>query len=137
MINNKKGFKANIETESFENTDYRKVIYTGAHLQLVLMSLKPGEEIGEEVHATSDQFFRVESGNGNCTINQTVYKVTSGDVIIAPAGSIHNVVNTDTKLDMKIYTIYAGPNHKDGIVRSTKKDADKNEAKFDGKTTEK
>jgi mannose-6-phosphate isomerase-like protein (cupin superfamily) len=136
MTNTKKGFKANIETESFENSDFRRVLYTGAHMQLVLMNLKPGEEIGAEVHEHSDQFFRIESGTGTCTINNTVYPINSGDVIIAPAGSTHNVVNTDTKLDMKIYTIYAIPNHKDGIVRATKKEAALHETKFDGKLTE-
>jgi mannose-6-phosphate isomerase-like protein (cupin superfamily) len=133
---NMKGYKTNIEKDAVENTFYRKVLYTGEHMQLVLMSLKPGEEIGEETHLKSDQFFRFESGTGRCIVNGTVYEVKAGDVVLIPWGAKHNVINTDTKSDLKLYTIYASPNHKDGIVRATKEEAEKNEAKFDGKTTE-
>ena len=131
-----KGFKANIEKDALENDNFRKVLYTGSHLQLVLMSLNPGEEIGEETHLKSDQFFRFESGKGKCIVNGTEYEVGAGDVIVVPSGAKHNVINTDTINDLKLYTIYAAPNHKDGIVRATKKEAEENEAKFDGKTTE-
>lgn len=131
-----KGYTANIEKDAVENGNYRKVLYTGEHMQLVLMSLKPGEEIGEETHLKSDQFFRFESGSGKCTVNGIEYKVKAGDVVLVPSGSKHNVINTDANNDLKLYTIYALPNHKDGIVRTTKEDASKNEAKFDGKTTE-
>ncbi|MBB5638396.1 mannose-6-phosphate isomerase-like protein (cupin superfamily) [Pedobacter cryoconitis] len=132
-----KGFKTDIQKDAIENNSFRKVLYTAKHLQLVLMSLKPGEEIGLETHANSDQFFRFEGGKGKCIINETVYTVKDGDVIIVPAGSKHNVINTDTKKDLKLYTIYAEPQHKDGIIRATKNDAERHEAKFDGKTTEK
>jgi mannose-6-phosphate isomerase-like protein (cupin superfamily) len=132
----KKGFKMNMEKDAVVNNNYRKVLYTGEHMQLVLMSLKPGEEIGDEIHLKSDQFFRFESGKGKCTVNEAVYEVTSGDIVLVPAGAKHNVINTDATTDLKIYTIYALPNHKDGIIRATKKEADEKEAKFDGKLTE-
>jgi mannose-6-phosphate isomerase-like protein (cupin superfamily) len=131
-----KGIKINIEKDALESNNFRKVLYTGEHMQLVLMSLKPGEEIGEETHLKSDQFFRFESGTGKCTVNGTEYNVKAGDVVLVPSGSKHNVINTGTTLDLKLYTIYAMPNHKDGIVRTTKEEATKHEAKFDGKTTE-
>jgi mannose-6-phosphate isomerase-like protein (cupin superfamily) len=131
-----KGFTANIEKDAVENSNFRKVLYTGEHMQLVLMSIKPGEEIGEETHLKSDQFFRFESGTGKCIVNGTEYNVKAGDVVLVPSGSKHNVINTDANNDLKLYTIYALPNHKDGIVRTTKEDASMHEAKFDGKTTE-
>jgi mannose-6-phosphate isomerase-like protein (cupin superfamily) len=131
-----KGFKSNIEKEALANTNFRKVLYTGKHIQLVLMSLKGGEEIGEEIHQNNDQFFRFESGNGKCIINGNEYTVTNGDAIIVPAGAKHNIINTDPAKELKMYTLYAPPQHKEGVVRATKKDAESNEAKFDGKTTE-
>lgn len=131
-----KGFTTNMERDAMENGNFRKVLYTGEHMQLVLMSLKPGEEIGEETHLKSDQFFRFESGIGKCLVNGTVYEVEAGDVVVVPSGAKHNVINTGATSDLKLYTIYALPNHKDGIVRATKEDASKREAKFDGKTTE-
>ncbi|HEK19614.1 MAG: cupin domain-containing protein [Mucilaginibacter sp.] len=131
-----KGFKTDIQRDATDNKNFRKVLYTAKHLQLVLMSLKPGEEIGSETHAKSDQFFRFEGGTGKCIINSTSYTVKDGDVIIIPAGSKHNVINTDAHTDLKLYTIYAIPQHKDGIIRATKKDAEQHEAKFYGKTTE-
>jgi mannose-6-phosphate isomerase-like protein (cupin superfamily) len=133
---NIKGFTANIEKDAAENGNYRKVLYTGEHMQLVLMRLKPGEEIGEETHLKSDQFFRFESGTGKCIVNGKEYDIEAGDVVLVPYGSKHNVINTDASNDLKLYTIYALPNHKDGIVRATKEDAEKHEAKFDGKTSE-
>jgi mannose-6-phosphate isomerase-like protein (cupin superfamily) len=133
---NMKGFTSNIEKDALKNENFRKVLYTAKHLQLVLMSLKPGEEIGEEIHINSDQFFRFESGNGKCIINGNEYLVENGDVIVVPAGSKHNVINTDAKKDLKMYTIYAVPQHKDGLINATKKDAENNDVKFDGKTTE-
>ena len=131
-----KGFKSNIEKDALKNENFRKVLYTSKNLQLVLMSLKPGEEIGSEIHVNSDQFFRFESGKGKCIINENVYTVESGDVIVVPFGSKHNVINTDASKELKMYTIYALPQHKDGIIRATKKDAQDKEEKFDGKTTE-
>lgn len=133
----KKGFHTDIEKDTIDNTNYRKVIYTGEHMQLVLMSLKPGEEIGKEMHSTIDQFFRFEGGNGKVIINESEYKVKDGDSVIIPAGSNHNVINTDKKEDLKIYTIYTPPNHQDGIIFKTKEEADKSDEKFDGKITEK
>ena len=131
-----KGFKSNIEKDALKNGNFRKVLYTSKNLQLVLMSLKPGEEIGSEIHVNSDQFFRFESGKGKCIINENEYTIESGDVIVVPVGSRHNVINTDATKELKMYTIYALPQHKDGIIRSTKKDAQDNAAKFNGKTTE-
>lgn len=100
------------------------------------MSLKAGEEIGEEIHQDTDQFFRFESGSGTCVIDGNEYKVKNGDVIIIPAGAKHNVINADSATELKMYTIYAPPHHKDGLVRVTKEDAVNNGVEFDGKTTE-
>lgn len=131
-----KGFKTNIEKDSIENKNFRKVVYTGPHLQVVLMSLGEGEEIGEETHKDTDQFFRIESGSGKCIIDGNEYQVKDGDVVVIPAGAKHNVINTNSEEDLKLYTIYAPPHHKDGIVRATKQDAEDKEEEFDGKTTE-
>jgi mannose-6-phosphate isomerase-like protein (cupin superfamily) len=131
-----KGFKSSIEKDTLKNENFRKVLYSGKHLQVVLMSLKPGEDIGLETHPDTDQFFRFEGGNGKCLINGNEYKVENGDAIVVPAGSEHNVINTDALKELKMYTIYGPPNHKDGLINVTKKDAEKNDVKFDGKTTE-
>lgn len=130
-----KGFNANIEQLTLENENFRKVLYTSAHMQLVLMSLLPGEEIGEEIHDENDQFFRFEQGTGECFIDGNKYQVADGDVIIIPSGAKHNVINTGSD-SLKMYTIYAPPHHKDGIVRATKKEAEEKEEDFDGQTTE-
>ncbi|MGN7787173.1 cupin domain-containing protein [Niabella sp. 22666] len=130
-----KGFNANIEQLTLENENFRKVLYTSKHMQLVLMSLLPGEEIGEEIHDENDQFFRFEQGNGQCFIDDNKYEVADGDIIIIPSGAKHNVINTGSD-SLKMYTIYAPPHHKDGIVRATKKEAEENEEDFDGQTTE-
>jgi mannose-6-phosphate isomerase-like protein (cupin superfamily) len=132
----KKGFVADIETATTTNTDYRRVLYTGKYSQLVLMNLKPGEEIGEEVHEDVDQFFRFEEGEGAVIIDGTRNPVKDGSGVVVPSGARHNVVNTSTTADLKLYTIYSPPEHQDGIVRKTKKDADEQEEHFDGKTTE-
>ncbi|KAA9038389.1 cupin domain-containing protein [Ginsengibacter hankyongi] len=132
-----KGFTANIEKDTLENKDFRKVLYTGKHLQLVLMSLKPGEDIGEETHRNVDQFFSFESGSGKCIIDGNEYKLKAGTVIVVPAGAKHNIINNGDTKDLKLYTLYGPPNHQDGIVRVTKQDAQKNAEKFDGKITEK
>jgi mannose-6-phosphate isomerase-like protein (cupin superfamily) len=131
-----KGFKSNIEKDTLANSDFRKVLYTGHHLQLVLMSLEVGEEIGEEIHSENDQFFRFESGNGKCVIDGTEYRVSDGDAIVVPSGARHNIINTDKKVELKMYTIYAPPHHKAGIVRITKEEAEASEEEFDGVTTE-
>jgi len=137
-MNKKKGFNANIEKNTLENTNFRKVLYTSEHMQLVLMNLKPGEEIGAETHNDNDQFFRFESGSGKCIINGNEYNVKDGDAIIIPAGALHNVINNDGTKELKMYTIYAPAHHKDGIVRATKAEAEdeNNKEEFDGKTTE-
>jgi mannose-6-phosphate isomerase-like protein (cupin superfamily) len=131
-----KGFKSNIEKATLENNNFRKVLYSGHHLQLVLMSLNAGEEIGLEIHKDNDQFFRFEGGSGKCVIDGNEYNVKDGDVVVVPAGAKHNIMNVDSTTKLKMYTIYAPPHHKDGIVRATKKDAESNEAEFDGKATE-
>jgi mannose-6-phosphate isomerase-like protein (cupin superfamily) len=131
-----KGFHSNIEQDTLGNDNFRKVLYTGKHSQLVVMSLKPGEEIGTETHADNDQFLRFEGGDGKCLIDGNEYRVSDGFAVIVPAGAEHNVVNTSDSEQLKIYTIYSPPHHKDGIVRATKKDAEENEEEFDGRTTE-
>jgi mannose-6-phosphate isomerase-like protein (cupin superfamily) len=132
----KKGFKDNIEKLTVENTDFRRVLYTGDRTQLVLMSLKPGEEIGAEVHEDNDQFFRFEKGEGRVTIDNTVYEVRDGDAVLVPRGAEHNVENTSETEDLKLYTLYSPPHHADGVVRATRDEAVQNEAEFDGVTTE-
>lgn len=132
----KKGYHADIEQLTLANNDFRKVVYTGKHTQLVLMSLLPGEEIGWETHPSNDQFFRFEKGQGRVVINKTTYTVRDGDVIIIPAGSGHNVINTSEDRPLKLYTLYSPPHHKDGIIRGTKEEAVMNAPEFDGKTTE-
>ena len=131
-----KGFKSNIERDTLDNNNFRKVLYTGKHSQLVLMSLKPGEEIGLETHGENDQFLRFEGGEGNVFIDDNEYSVKDGDAVIVPAGAKHNVVNVSDSEELKIYTIYSPPHHKDQIVRATKQEAEENEEDFDGKTTE-
>ncbi|MCC6198769.1 cupin domain-containing protein [Candidatus Nomurabacteria bacterium] len=131
----KKGYHANIEQLTKENTTFRKVLYTGAHLQLVLMTLQSAEEIGLEVHEENDQFFRFESGLGTVLVGETEYMVGDGDTVIVPAGTQHNVMNTGSE-PLKLYTIYSPAHHKDGIVRATKAEAEASEEEFDGATTE-
>ncbi len=131
-----KGFNTNIEKDTLDNNNFRKVLYSAKHSQLVLMSLKPKEEIGMEVHPDNDQFFRFEKGQGKCIIDGNEYDVADGSAIIVPAGAQHNVINTSDAEDLKMYTIYSPAHHKDGIVRATKEEAESNEAEFDGVTTE-
>ena len=131
-----KGFFANIEKDTLENNNFRKVLYTSKHSQLVLMSLKPREEIGMEVHKDNDQFFRFEKGSGKCIIDGNEYEVGDGIAIVVPAGAEHNVINVSDSEDLKLYTIYSPAHHEDGIVRATKEEATQNEAEFDGATTE-
>ena len=131
-----KGFVNNIEESTIENTDFRKVLYTGRHSQLVLMSLKPGEDIGMEVHPDNDQFFRFEAGEGKVIVDGNEYEVRDGIAVVVPAAAEHNVVNTSQVEELKFYTIYSPPHHKDGIVRHTKEEALANEEDFDGVTSE-
>lgn len=131
-----KGFCQNIEKATLANTYFREVLYTGKHSQLVLMALQPGEEIGMEVHADNDQFFRFEAGQGKVIIDGNEYGVQDGTAVIVPAGAEHNVINTSMTDTLKLYTIYSPAHHKDGIVRTTKAEAMAQEADFDGQTTE-
>jgi mannose-6-phosphate isomerase-like protein (cupin superfamily) len=133
-----KGFKTDIEKNTLGNNNFRKVLYTAKHSQLVLMCLKPQEEIGMEVHEDSDQFFRFEQGQGKCVIDGNEYPIADGSAVIVPAGSQHNIINTSKKEDLKMYTLYSPPHHKDSIVRKTKQQAEakENDEEFDGVTTE-
>ena len=130
-----RGYHDNIEKTTLANTDFRRVLYTGRHTQLVLMNLVPGEEIGAEVHPNIDQFFRFEAGSGRVMIDDNTYEVVDGDVIIVPAGSNHNVMNTGS-VELKLYTLYGPPEHIDRTIRATRADAIAQPEEFDGKTTE-
>ena len=132
----KKGFATNIEKDTVENTLFRKVLYTGKFSQLVLMCLKPGEEIGEEVHDDIDQFFRFEEGEGIVMIDGVNHVVEDGSAIIVPNGANHNVINTSKTELLKLYTIYSPPEHRDGVIHRTREEAMAQEEHFDGKTTE-
>jgi mannose-6-phosphate isomerase-like protein (cupin superfamily) len=129
------GFVDDIEKLTESNTDFRRVLYTGKQMQLVLMALQPGEEIGEEVHEDRDQFFRVEQGEGEVLIDGNRTAIRSDMAIIVPAGASHNVRNTGQE-PLKVYTLYAPPEHKHGTIHVTKADAEANEEHFDGKTSE-
>jgi mannose-6-phosphate isomerase-like protein (cupin superfamily) len=114
-----------IEKLTIENTNFRKVLFTAQHSQLVLMCLLPGEEIGDEVHANVDQFFRIEQGEAKFIFNETDERtVRDGDAVIVPAGTYHNVVNISKTATLKLYTIYSPPNHPDGTIQKTKAEAD-------------
>lgn len=128
-----KGFVEDIEKLTTENDDFRRVLYTGKHLQLVLMTLQPGEEIGEEVHEDHDQFFRIEAGRGQVVIDGKATDIEDDDAVIVPAGARHNVVNTGDQ-PLRLYTIYGPPEHRDGVVVRAK--AEETEEHFDGRTTE-
>jgi mannose-6-phosphate isomerase-like protein (cupin superfamily) len=130
-----KGFVADIEELTEDNSDFRRVLYTGKKLQLVVMAIEPGDEIGEEVHEGGDQFLRVEEGQGEVWIDGKKSNIKGDDAIIVPAGARHNIVNSGSKL-LKLYTLYAPPEHRDGTVHVTKADADASEEHFEGKTTE-
>lgn len=133
----KRGFCGDIEDLTEENVDFRRVLYTGEHLQLVLMTLQPGEEIGEEVHADRDQYFRIEEGEGVIDIDGRENRVEDDIAVIVPAGARHNVRNTGSE-PLQFYTIYGPPEHKDGIVHRTKQEAEERHAaeEWDGKATE-
>ena len=129
------GFADNIEKLTEENDNFRKVLYTGHNIQLVLMALRPGEEIGEEVHEDRDQFFRFETGTGEVWIDDVVRPVHADDGVIVPAGAKHNVVNNGSE-PLRLYTIYGPPEHVDGTLHKTKAQADASDEHFDGRTTE-
>jgi mannose-6-phosphate isomerase-like protein (cupin superfamily) len=128
------GFVKDIEAIAVANSDFRQVLYTARHCQLVVMALKPKEEIGEEIHKL-DQFFRVEEGAGVAVLDGVTTAITVGFAVLVPAGVKHNIVNTGSA-PMKLYTLYAPPNHRDGVVHRTREDALADNEKFDGKTTE-
>ena len=129
-----KGFVQDIESAAVKNDDFRRVLYTARHCQLVLMALEPGEEIGAEVHEL-DQFFRVEEGNGRVVLDGVASPIKAGFAILVPAGARHNIINTGN-LPLKLYTLYAPPNHRDGIIHHTRDEAESDPEHFDGKTTE-
>lgn len=125
----------NIEKATLENNDFRRVVYTAENSQLVLMSLKPDEEIGEEIHQL-DQFLRIEAGQGECLLDGVKKEISDGTAIVVPAGVRHNIINTGS-VPMKLYTIYSPPNHRDGVIHHTKEEAAVDEEEhFDGKTTD-
>ncbi len=130
-----KGYLTNIEEATVKNSLYRQVLFTAKHTQLVLMSLKPGEEIGEEVHDL-DQFIRFEAGNGNVVLDGQNHPVQDGVAVVIPAGTRHNVINTSQDTDLKLYSLYSPPEHKVGTMHRTKKDADADhDHHFDGRTS--
>lgn len=131
-----KGYVANIEELTSKNNNFRQVLYTSKYSQLVLMSLKPNEEIGEEVHTDNDQFFRVESGEGKVVIDGNEYNFADGFAIVVPAGAKHNVVNISSEKSLKLYTIYSPAHHADKTVHATKQDAQNDSEHFEGVTTE-
>lgn len=130
-----KGYVDDIETATLRNTDFRRVLYTGSNLQLVLMTLQPGEQIGEETHDDGDQFFRVEEGKGEVLIDGRRHEVEDDFAVIVPAGARHNVINTG-RAPLKLYTLYAPPEHRDAVVHRTRSDAVADDEHFDGTTTE-
>jgi mannose-6-phosphate isomerase-like protein (cupin superfamily) len=130
-----KGYVTNIEKDSLDNNDFRRVLYTAKHSQLVLMSLRPKEDIGEETHSL-DQFVRVEAGRGVSILDGVKHKISDGSAVVIPAGTRHNIVNESDTEELKLYTLYSPPEHRDGTVHRTKAEALAHEEHFDGKTTE-
>lgn len=129
------GYVANIEELTEENTDFRHVLYSGANLQLVLMSVAPGEELGGEIHGDTDQFFRIENGEGRIVIDGMTHKIKPGDGIVVPAGVHHNVICIGHDA-LKLYTIYGPPHHQDQLIQKTKAEADASDETYEGETTE-
>jgi mannose-6-phosphate isomerase-like protein (cupin superfamily) len=129
-----KGFVQDIEGIAIKNDDFRQVLYTAKHCQLVVMALKPKEEIGVEVH-TLDQFFRVEEGSGEAVLDDIRTAIRAGFAVIVPAGTTHNIINTGT-VPLKLYSLYAPPNHRDGVIHHDRDEAEADGEHFDGKTTE-
>ncbi len=130
-----KGFVGDIETLGKDNENFRQVLYTGQHSQLVLMSLLPGEEIGEEVHDDVDQFLRIDQGEGKAVIDGIEHDIKDGSAVLVPQGARHNIINTGAT-SMKLYTLYAPAHHKDGTIHKTKAEAESQEEHFDGVTSE-
>jgi mannose-6-phosphate isomerase-like protein (cupin superfamily) len=130
-----KGYVTNIERATLENNYFRRVLYTAKNTQLVLMSLRPKEAIGEETH-TLDQFIRVEAGDGSAILDGVKHQISDGTAVVIPAGTKHNVVNESNTEELKLYTLYSPPEHREGTIHKTKADALAHEEHFDGKTTE-
>lgn len=130
-----KGYITNIEQESMANADFRRVLYTAKNSQLVVMSIRPGGDIGAEVHDL-DQFIRCEAGKGKAVLDGVEHEISDGYAVVVPAGTEHNIINASDSEDLKLYTLYSPPEHKDGVVHMTKEDAMASEEHFDGKTTE-
>jgi mannose-6-phosphate isomerase-like protein (cupin superfamily) len=130
-----KGFVTNIEEDTLENEDFRRVLYTAKNTQLVLMSLRANEEIGEEIHEL-DQFIRIEAGQGLAVLDGVAHRLSDGSAVVIPAGTKHNVINVSDTEALKLYTLYSPPEHRDGTVHKTRSDALEHEEHFDGKTTE-
>lgn len=130
-----KGYVDNIERSTLDNSDFRRVLYTGQHSQLVLMSLMPKEEIGDEVHDV-DQFFRFEKGTGQAVIDGVAHQVADGSAVVVPAGAKHNIINLSDSEELKLYTIYSPAHHKDKTIHATKQVAEANEEHFDGQASE-
>lgn len=131
-----KGYIANINQLTKENDNFRKVLYTAKNSQLVLMALRPGEEIGEEVHNNLDQFIRIEEGEGKAVLDGAEYEVKDDWAIVVPSGAKHNIINISADKPLKLYTIYSPPNHRDGVIHQTKETAEADDETFDGATTE-
>lgn len=131
-----KGYVVNIEELTKANENFRQVLYTASHSQLVLMTLKPAEEIGMEVHPDNDQFFRIDAGKGKAIIDGNEYEIKDGFAVVVPAGAEHNVINTSPNAPLKLYTIYSPAHHADKIVHATKAQAEADSEEFDGKTSE-
>lgn len=131
-----KGYVINIEKAAAENDNFRKVLYTAKYSQLVVMSLKPKEDIGEEVHANLDQFIRVESGVGKAVLSGEDHPIGDGSVVVVPAGTKHNIINTSEDSKMKLYTLYSPPNHRLDVAHITKEEAMKDDEYFDGQLSE-
>ena len=130
-----KGFVQDIDGLAVKNNEFRRVLYTATYCQLVVMALKPKEEIGAEVHNKLDQFFRVEEGSGEAVLDGVRSAIKAGFAVVVPAGANHNIINTGS-VPLKLYTLYAPPNHRDGVVHHTRADAEADNEHFDGKTTE-
>ncbi len=126
------GYSIDIEKKTLENSNFREVLYTAPNLQLVVMTLKPGEEIGMETHEHGDQFFRVEAGEGEAILDGERHKLVDGSIVIIPQKVEHNIVNTSADKDLKVYTIYTPPEHRDGVVHKTKAEADADDEHFEG-----
>lgn len=131
-----KGYVANIEKDTLANENFRRVLYTAKYSQLVLMTLQPQEEIGEEVHDHVDQFFRIEAGSGLAILDGIEHQIADGSAIVIPAGTKHNIINSSATEKMKLYTIYSPAEHRDQVIHATKAAAMVNDEHFDGKTTE-